>query len=143
MAGARFAMRCRAVLFGWVRAIPTPRIDLACVRVAPCVDAAKNSAGTHGSATETSGQGKVPVRFVHCSAGKVDHATLSRSSSAQAQEHLSLETHSCDDPNCPIRRVGGWKRALKDVKARMRQEGENFTVTNLKDSSIKEKLVLA
>ena len=97
----------------------------------------------HGSATETSGPGKVPVRFVHCSAGKVDHATLTRSSSAQAQEQLTLPTHSCDDPNCPIRRVGGWKRALQDVKARMRNDGEDFTITNVKDSSIKEKLVLA
>lgn len=84
------------------------------------------------------------MRFVHCSAGKVDHATLTRSSSEGGrQEALSLEMHSCNDPSCPIARVGGWKRALKDVKARMRQEGENFTVTNLKDSSIKENLVLA
>ena len=83
--------------------------------------------------------------FVHCSAGKVDHATLTRSSSKRGQQQwvLSLEMHSCDDPSCPIARVGGWKRALKDVKARMRQEGENFTITNLKDNSIKEKLVLA
>ena len=45
--------------------------------------------------------------------------------------------------NCPIRRVGGWKRGLKDVKARMRNDGKDFTITNKKDSSIKEKLVLA
>ena len=83
------------------------------------------------------------MRFVNCSAGKVDHATLTRSSSAQGQENLSLEMHSCNNPDCPIARVGGWKRGLQDVKARMRKDGENFTITNLKDSSIKEKLVLA
>ena len=97
----------------------------------------------HYELLKTSGQGGVPVRFVRCLAHKVDHATLTRSSIAQGQEQLSLEMHRCDAPNCPIARVGGWKRALQDVKARMRKEGENFTITNLKDSSIKEKLVLA
>ena len=46
----------------------------------------------------------------------------------------SWDAPLCDDPNCPIARVGGWKRALQDVKARMRKDSENFTITNLKDS---------
>ena len=51
--------------------------------------------------------------------------------------------HHCDDPSCPIPRVGGWKRALKDIEASMGRDGENFLITNLKDSSIKKKLVRA
>ena len=82
-----------------------------------------------------------PVRFVDCSAGKVDHATLTRSSARGATQQLSLEMHHCDDPNCPIPRVGGWKRALNDIEASMGRDGENFLITNLKDSSIKKKLV--
>ena len=117
--------------------------NLTCIHAAPCVDAGKAGAGMHGSATETSGQGGVPVRFVNCLAHKVDRATLTRGSSGQGQENLTLEMHHCDAPNCPIARVGGWKRGFQDVKARMRKDGENFTITNLKDRSIKEKLVLA
>ena len=104
--------------------------------------AGKQSAGTHGSATITSGQGGFPVRFVECTDEEhVDLATLTRSTSKQDQ--LSIEMHKCHDPDCPIRRDGNWMRGLADIKKAMRNDGDNFWIGNNKDRSIREKLVRA
>ena len=115
--------------------IPLPRMRPRCT--------GRGSAGTHGSAPTTSGQGGFPVRFVDCPARKVDGGTLTKSGSEQGQEQLCIEEHACSDPSCTVPRRGGWTRGLKDIKAAMGKDGENFWVGNNKDRKIKLKLVRA
>ena len=55
---------------------------------------------------------------------------------------LSLEQHKCGDPRCKVPHDGGFTRGLKDIKARMHKDGEDFWIGVNKDRTIKLKLVL-
>ena len=82
------------------------------------------------------------MRFVDCPARKVDFATLTKSGSGQGQEQLSLEQHTCGDPRCKVPHDGNFTRGLKDIKARMHKDGEDFWIGVNKDRTIKLKLIL-
>lgn len=82
------------------------------------------------------------MRFLQCPARQVDSATLTTSGSDQGQDQLSVSQHKCSHPDCKIPSDGGFTRGLKDIKARMRKDGDDFWVGFNKDRSVKLKLVL-
>ena len=82
------------------------------------------------------------MRFLQCPARKVEFATLTTGGSIQGQEQLTIPQHKCSHPDCKIPSNGQFSRGLKDIKARMRKDGDDFWVGLSNDRSVKLKLVL-
>ena len=125
------------------RVRPGPNGEAVGTLTMPCSDRARASLAS-SKRPKHAGSSEIAVRFVACTAKKVEKATLAPRS--DKQEQLSLPAHRCDSADCPVSRGGKhWKRGLKDIQAKMDRDGEIWVgnYPKNKDSPVREYLVRA